>query len=188
MATRLRTILLAASLLLLLAACTVVARPEYMALDPDTSPAILKTSPFKKSIALGDVAGGTKYEQFPGIPTVENDALREAVRLNLSRTDLLGAEGARPPYRLDVTLVATKAPHWGYTLTITSFVRYVLVRSRDEGVVFDEMIDAPGVAYLREEYLGFNRFRLALERSIKNNIAAFLMRLGNVDPAPRPPV
>ncbi len=73
---------------------------------------------------------------------VGTNELHEALRLSLSQYGFLNTSDVAAPFRLEVFLIELKQPPGGYTLIVTSFIRYKLTRSHDDKVVYDDVITA----------------------------------------------
>ena len=73
---------------------------------------------------------------------VGSNELHEALRLSLSQYGFLGISNEVAPFRLELFLVELKQPPGGYTLIVTSIIRYKLTRTRDDQVVYDDIVTA----------------------------------------------
>ncbi len=176
----LKSALAAVALLAALGACGAPARPDAMI--PESVAPLARSSPLFGAIALGEVSGGEETELLSPSKVGDRE-LAEAVRRSLAGAGYLSADEARAAFRLTVFLVGLKHPRAGLaTLTVNSVVRYTLLRVDGGDVVFDDRIVASHSATMDDTVIVFKRRRLANEGSIRANIAAFLERLGRLDP------
>ncbi len=112
---------------------------------------------------------------------VSSDELQEALRLSLNQYGFLSSSDVAAPFRLEIFLIELKQPPGGYTMIVTSAMRYKLIRSGDDQVVYDDIITASYKATIDDAFVGMHRMKLANEGSIRANIAAFLANLYSLD-------
>jgi hypothetical protein len=67
-----------------------------------------------------------------------------------------------------------KQPLIGLDTTVTTTVRYVVVDTMSNQAVFDQVITTPYTAKLTDQFIGFERLRLANEGSVRENITKFI--------------
>ena len=167
----------ALGLALLLAACVPMIRPQLMVSQAPVQPGGVANSPLKAAIAIASVGGGEESDPM-GFTTVDNKGLREAVRLSLRRNGFLSPEGTAAPYRLEVFLIDVNQPvGGGLDFTVDAFIRYTVTRAADGKVLFDDIVSGSFTATFAKTFVGFERFRLAVEGAVGNSIAAFIMQL-----------
>jgi hypothetical protein len=154
-----------------------LARPEHMVPESALFPSYSLDSPLRNAIAISKVGGGEKTELLSSLPKVGNNELHEALRLSLSEYGFLSASDVAAPFHLEVFLIELKQPYGGLTKIVTSVMRYKLIRSCDDQVVYDDIITASYTATLEDAFDGGYRMKLANEGSIRANIAAFLRYL-----------
>jgi hypothetical protein len=112
---------------------------------------------------------------------VGDKELHETLRLSLSQYGLLSTSDVAAPFCLEVFLIELKQPAVGLTMIVTSAMRYKLTRSRDDQVVYDDIITASYQATVGDSVLGYHRLKLASEGSIRANIATFLENLHSLN-------
>jgi hypothetical protein len=137
-------------------------------------------SPLLNAIAISKVGGGEKTNPLLRSKVGSNE-LEEALRLSLSQGGLLSTSDFAAPFRLEVFLIELKQPDRGYTLIVTSAMRYKLTRRSDDQVVYDDIITASYEATLGDAFVGTHRLKLANEGSIRTNIAVFLQHLHSLN-------
>lgn len=166
-----------------LSACTWPARSEHMVPESALFPSHSLDSPLHKAITISKVGGGEK--SYPLLSSkmakVGTNELHEALRLSLSQYGFLSTSDVAAPFRLEVFLIELQQPYGGITKIVTSVMRYKLTRSRDDQVVYDDIITASYKATLEDAFDGAYRMRLANEGSIRANIEAFLRHLHSLN-------
>ncbi len=136
--------------------------------------------PLRNAIAISKVGGGEKTNPLL-CSKVDNKELLEALYLTLKQYGFLSPSDVDAPFRLEVFLIELRQPAVALTAIVTSAMRYKLTRSRDDRVMYDEIITASDKATLRDTFYGPHRLKLANERSIRANIAVFLQYLHSLD-------
>lgn len=164
----------------ILGACATPARPGRMVPESALSLSSDSDSPFHNGIAISKVGGGEKTNPLL-VSKVGDKELHETLRLSLSQCGLLSASDVAAPFCLEVFLIELKQPAAGLTMIVTSAMRYKLNRSRDDQVVYDDIITASYKATVGDSFLGPHRLKLASEGSIRTNIAIFLGKLNSLN-------
>jgi len=147
------------------------------ALDPSQRPNLL----FRHGIAISRVGGGETNPLLDG--KVGDEELRESVRLSLERLGFLSMSDVAAPFRLEAFLIELKRPDPSFTKIATAVMRYKLTRSVDGRVLYDDVIIASSKATFGDTFFGSRRIQLAIEGSIRANIAVFLQYLNAVENA-----
>ncbi len=158
-----------------LSACSTPARSGHMVPTSALSLSCSLDSPLRNGIAISKAGGGEKTNPMLW-SKVGGDELHEALRLSLSQYGFLSTSEVAP-FRLEVFLIELKQPGPGLTMIVTSAIRYKLTRSRDEQVVYDDIITASYKATVDDAFVAIHRMKLANEGSIRENIAVFLQHL-----------
>ena len=169
-------LILMIALLGTLSTCSTPARSGRMVPKSTLSVSPSLDSPLRNAIAISKVGGGEKTNPMLWSKVGTNE-LHEALRLSLSQHGFLSTSDVAVPFRLEVFLIELKQPPGGYTLIVTSIIRYKLTRSRDDQVVYDDIITASYTATPDDAFVALHRMKLANEGSIRANIAAFLKHL-----------
>lgn len=138
------------------------------AMTPDTI-ATAKQSPKTVSVA----ATGGK-----GVATdaAMADALAASIEKNKTFSKVI--KGAGADYQLTVTLMSLDLPPFGMSFTCKTEMAWSLKRA-DGGAMWQEVIKSEGTAGAGEAFVGTERAKMAIERSIKENIAQGLARISN---------
>ena len=108
---------------------------------------------------------------------VGNAEFHEALRLSLHANGLLGSEGQPAKFGLYAELMEVSQPLFGFDLTVTSNVHYVVTDTASGAVAFDEIITASHTATVGDAFVAVERLRLANEGSVKENIRVFIDKL-----------
>jgi hypothetical protein len=179
--TRVRLALLIAAL----GTLTACVAPAHMVPDRALLPSVSPDSPFCEAIAISKVGGGEKMSVLL-LPKVSSDDLQEALRLSLKQYGFLGTPDVTAPFRLEVFLIELKQPASGITMIVYSVIRYKLIRSSDDQVVYDDIITASYKGTVDDSLFGGQRAKIATERSVRANIVAFVEHLYSLDLPPSP--
>lgn len=174
-----------ALLIAMLGTLSACVAPAHMVPEQPLVPSESPDSPFREAIAISKVGGGEKMS-FLLIPKVGNSELQEALRLSLQQDGFLSTSDAAAPFGLDAFLIEVKQPASGITMIVYSVIRYKLTRSSDDRVVYDDIITASYKATMGDSWVGGQRMKIATERAIQANIAAFLKELHSLDIPPSP--
>ncbi len=173
-------LVLVVAMLGILNACATPARPGHMVPTSVLLPSDNPDSPLRNAIVISKVGGGEKTNPLL-CSKVDNKELHEALLLSLGQYGFLSDSDVDALFRLEVFLIELRQPIVGLTMIVTSAMRYKLTRSRDDQVMYDEIITASDQATLGDTFYGPHRLKLANEKSIRANIAVFLQDLHSLD-------
>ena len=118
-----------------------------------------------------DVSGGKETNPL-WTAQVSSEAFKTALEQSLALAGYMGTGG--PAMQVQANLVNLHQPLAGFDLSVTSQVRYTV--TREGRPVFDETVSATGTASMGEAFMAVERLRIANEKSIRENIKAFLTR------------
>lgn len=165
--------------LIALTGCATPAQPERMVPRQLAAQTLDPASMLRGAIFLAKVGGGE--ETNPALVSkVGSKELEEALRSSLDQYGALSAAGTAA-FELEVFLIELKQQAAGFRMTVDSFVRYKLTRTRDRKVMMDEIVTASHQATVDDALYGPRRLRLANEGAMRANIAAFLEKLELLD-------
>ncbi len=168
----------AMGLVLLLAACAPMIRPEQVVSRAPLHPGGVSNSPLRAAVAIASIGGGEEKADSAEVTLVDNKGLGEAVRLSLRTNGFLSSEGTAAPYRLKVFLIDMRLPPAiGLDFSADAFIRYTLIRASDGKVLFDDILSGSFTATFAKTFFGFERYRLAIEGAVGKSIAAFIAQL-----------
>lgn len=134
-----------------------------------------------KNVALNSVSGGRETNPM-WTSEISNQAFLGALRNSLTSQDLYSDKGR---YNLQVEMVGVDKPLVGFDMTVTTRVRYRLVDTDSDQIVFEELVVAPYTATVGDAFAAVTRLRLANEGSAKKNIENFLRRLAQLKIEPQ---
>jgi hypothetical protein len=161
--------------LAILSGCATPPRPEQMA----TPPVAHVSASLLGKVAIAGVTGGKETN-----PTlfseVGNKELSEALRLSLQQAGYLSPAPDVAPITVKVGVVGVDKPA-GYTLTVTTLIRYVVANKEGGKPLFDELITASCTRGVADDWYGQTRIKHTEECAVRNNIASFLTKLGAAD-------
>ncbi len=135
-------------------------------------------SPIRETIVIENVVGGqgTKWRSKVG-----NSEFREALRRSLDHEGALASDPRDAKYVLNATLVELDQPFTGINPTVSSIVKYQLIDLKSGKPIFDEVIVSSYTTKFSDDYWsGSKRLKMANEGSIRENISAFIKKLGTL--------
>jgi len=164
--------------LAILSGCATPARPEHMA----TPPVAHVSASLLGKVAIAGVSGGKEtIRWFPNpIPEVGNKELSEALRLSLQQAGYLSPAPDAAPITVKVGVVSVDKAG-GYTLTVTTLIRYVVAHKEGGKPLFDELVTASCTRGVADDSYGVTRLKHTEECAVRKNIASFLTKLGAAD-------
>ncbi|MEM7467292.1 MAG: hypothetical protein AAF387_10445 [Pseudomonadota bacterium] len=109
---------------------------------------------------------------------VGNAEFQEALTQSLRIAGLLAQDASSSRYKVSATLKELKQPLIGVTFKVNSSVDYLVVGGNDTQTI---PINAVGVGTVSDSWVGVSRLRIASEKSIQENIKAFMKRLGDFE-------
>jgi hypothetical protein len=170
---------LAATMLVLLAACAQPARVSQMVAPNVMAPVTASNPELLDSITIAEVKGGQSTNPM-WTSQVDNPEFKEALDRSLAFNGLLAADAAKARYAVTAELLELKQPLMGFDLTVTSRVKYSLQeRGGAATELFGEEIVTPYTADFSSSLVAVERLRLANEGAIRESIRNFLVRLGD---------
>ncbi len=171
--------------LCVLNSCATAAQPGGMVPQSTAFRSESFDATLRRAITITKVGGGEKTNPLLG-SKVGDDEMREALHLSLEQYDLYASSEASASFSLEAFLIELKQPVSGYTMVVSSVVRYKLIRNSDNRALYDDIVTASYRATLKDSSIGINRLKLANEGSIRANITSFLDRLRSVEAAKGP--
>jgi len=162
---------LAAVSLLGVAACATPSRPEMMALPATAGLTAASGDLGYRSVTTVNVSGGEATNPL-WTAQVSNDDLKTALEQSLAAAGYMGADG--PAMVVTANMIELNQPMVGLDMTVTSRIQYQV--TSNGRVVFSDTVAASGTATIGEAFAGYERLRLANEKSIQENIKQFLTR------------
>jgi len=172
LSSRLLAVAVLAIGLALLGGCATPPRPEQMATQTTVGQA---PAALLGKIAVGGVTGGKGTNPMLA-SEVGNGELREALRQSLQQAGYLSPDPDAATITLTVGVVGVDKPP-GYSVTVTTLIRYVLANKEGGQHLFDELITTSCTRGLSDDLAGVTRLRHTEECAVRNNIAAFLTKL-----------
>lgn len=131
----------------------------------------------KNEVKVKPVQGGEETNPL-WTSEISAAAFQKAVKMSLSSQGLLSEDGR---YKLKVILSKVDQPFFGLDLTVTTHVSYILVDTKTNQIIFDEVIVTPHTATFSDAAFGVKRLRLANEGAAKKNIEGLLKKLSAVN-------
>jgi hypothetical protein len=125
------------------------------------------------TLKVASVTGGKETNPL-WTSQVDNAGFKKALEDSLLGSGYLAAPGAQPRYEVSAEMVSLSQPLFGLTLEVKSKVNYKLA---GPGTDKRYPIEATGSATTSDAFVGWERLRIANERSILENIKAFLKEL-----------
>jgi hypothetical protein len=160
-----------AAILLQLGGCATPATSQAMTVKPGATATV--NPKLKGAVALGEVTGGKDTNPM-WTSQVDNAGFKKALQDSLAISGYLAQDPSKARYTVSANLVGLDQPLMGFTLEVKSDVNYqvktpVLTRSFP--------VKATGSATPSDAFVAIERLRMANERSVMENIKAFLDQL-----------
>lgn len=107
-------------------------------------------------------------------------AMADALAASIEKTKTFSKviKGAGADYQLTVALMSTDLPAFGMSFTCKTEMAWSLKRA-DGTVAWQEVIKSEGTAGAGEAFAGVERAKMAIERSVRENIAQGLAKISN---------
>jgi hypothetical protein len=159
----------------ILSGCASPTRVGSMIPEAKADQAASSNSPLYRGISLTDVGGGEETDPM-WTSEVGSKEFRESLVRTLQLQNFISIANDAP-FQLKAFIVEVKHPIAGFSLTVDSFVRYTLVRSKDSNIIFDDVLQGTFTATTGDAFVAVERLRLAQEGAMRANISALLDRL-----------
>lgn len=165
------------SIVLSLAGCSMAqyANPtaDNMVVEQEVANLVQSGNKFKNNIRIVKV---TSIFDSPHQQRVDDETLWNALRYSLEKSGLLGRR-SEAKYLLEAHLIDTKYPGMGASLDLPTTVEYILTEKESGNVVFKKTLTENYHVPFGDAWNGNKRLRLAVEGSIRVNIARFIKEL-----------
>jgi hypothetical protein len=169
-----------AMLAVLLAAsgCASGARTDAMIVPASPGTVSGASSPLRGAVRVDVVTGGAETNPL-WKPNVSTDNFRAALGESLTRNGMTSSGQTR--YLLNAELVSLDRPFAAFDTTVTAKVRYTVVTAGvaagSQAIRLDETIETPYTVKFSDAAYGPERFRLASEGAMRDNIDAIIKRM-----------
>ena len=157
-----------------LSGCATPATSQAMTVQPGTTAPV--NPKLKGAVKVGEVAGGKDTNPL-WTSQVDNAGVRKALQDSLAISGYLAPEAGGARYEVSASLVSLDQPLFGLTLDVKSVVNYKLTGA---GMDKSLPVTATGTATTSDTWVAIERLRIANERSILENIKAFINQLGSL--------
>ncbi len=153
-----------------LVGCAAPARIEQMTTTSSMATrAKAESSALRQSVGVKEVTGGKETNPM-WISNVGSSEFEQALEASLKDVGLLAPIKPAAKYHLIANLEKLEQPMIGFSMTVTSSVRYMLVDVASKKTVYEKSVVVPYTASVSDAFVGTERLRLANEGSIKANI------------------
>jgi hypothetical protein len=162
------------AVLLAVSGCASEARTGAMIVAASPDNVIGSASPLGNAIRVDVVTGGTETNPL-WKSNVSTDNFRAALGVSLARTGMTASGQGR--YLLNAELVSLDRPFAAFDTTVTAKVRYTVVAVGNQAIKLDTTIETPYTVKFSDAAYGPDRFRLASEGAMRDNIDAIIKRM-----------
>jgi hypothetical protein len=164
-------------ILALLSGCAAApANKAAMTIKPELASALVKEEQ-KGKFTVNTVSGGKATNPF-WTSQVSNENFEAALKDSLVISGLSSQDASSSKYKIDAVLVSLKQPMIGLTFDVVSTVNY---RVYDDAFEKIFPITATGTATTSDAFVAITRLKIANEKSIQENIMAFIKALSSTD-------
>jgi hypothetical protein len=158
--------------------CASAARTDAMIVAASPATVSGASSPLRSAIRVDVVTGGAETNPL-WKTNVSTDNFRAALGESLTRNGMASSGQAR--YRLNAELVSLDRPFAAFDTTVTVKVHYTVVTAGvtagGQAIRLDETIETPYTVKFSDTAYGPERFRLASEGAMRDNIDAIIKRM-----------
>ncbi|HQC45755.1 MAG TPA: hypothetical protein PLC97_11120 [Myxococcota bacterium] len=158
----------------LLVGCASPATQQSMSVTAQDIPTKVNAK-LKGQLAVRTIGGGKETNPM-WISQVDGQGFKGALDKSLAVAGYKAVDGSAAKYSVDANLQDLDQPFMGFTFDVVSTVLYTVT---GEGQQKQFPITATGSASTSDAFIGMERMRIANERSIKENIKQFLLKLGD---------
>lgn len=137
-------------------------RPSPVALDADL-----------RAVTVTPAAPNERTGDLPPAVAALTNTWKEATQEALTRTAVFNDE-SRHHVGLEVKILKLAVPSMGVTFPTDTDARYTLIDRGTGAVIFSQVISAQGTTPGDFAFVGAIRARESINRSVQNNIAAFI--------------
>lgn len=135
------------------------------------------SSEIKENVMLSSVTGGEETNPV-WTSEISDEAFSGAIKQSLKNEGLYSEDGK---YDLSVEMLEIDQPSFGFDMTVTTIVKYVLTDKASGEVIIDKEVNAPYTATVGDAFSGVKRLRLANEGSSQENIKGLLALLSELN-------
>ena len=164
----------AAAVLFNLGGCATPATSQAMTVKPGSTATV--NPRLKGAVKVADVTGGKETSPL-WTSQVDNAGFRKALVDSLAISGYLATDASQARYSVSADLVELDQPLMGFTLEVKSNVNY---KVSGPGGTRSYPVKATGSATVSDAFAAVERLRIANERSVLENIKAFLNELAKL--------
>ena len=157
-----------------LAGCASGAQVENMIYKGDKQE---YSSEIKENVVLSSVTGGEDTNP-AWTSEISDKAFSGAIKESLVNEGLYSDNGK---YSLSVEMVEIDQPSFGFDMTVTTIVKYILKDESSGEVVLSKEVNAPYTATIGDAFSGVERLKLANEGSGRKNIEELIKLLSDLN-------
>jgi hypothetical protein len=160
--------------IMVLVGCAAPATQQAMSISAQDIPTKINEK-LKGKLIVRTVGGGQETNPL-WVSQVDAQGFKGALDKSIAVAGYKAADESSAKYRVDANLQSLDQPLMGFTFDVVSTVLYTVT---GEGQQKQFPIAATGSASTSDAFIGLERMRIANERSIKENIKQFLLKIGD---------
>lgn len=127
-----------------------------------------------KSVSGGDITNPMWTSE------IESEGFKKALVESLKAAGLLSPDENAANFQLSVEILAVDQPMFGFDLTVTASVKYVLKAADKADEILHETLISKHTATMSDAFYGPERLKIANEGAVKNNIRQLLDELSKL--------
>ena len=135
---------------------------------------------FQNAITVESVTGGSDTNPL-WVSKISSDSFREALRQSLSNAGF-GTSTQNARYVLVVTLENVVQPYFGFDMTVTTTINYILRDKQTKKILYNQHLISSHTATVGDAFMGTTRLRLANEGAARKNIGQLLSAIQGLSP------
>jgi hypothetical protein len=162
---------------ILIIGCAPTAQMDDMVPEYNKNSSDVYSESLRKNINIQSVSGGnTKGTS----PVLDNESFYSALKQAMKNDGLYTNSGERD-YVLNVTILHVEKPAFGFNMTVSTQIKYILKEPDSDDQLYDKNIRTSYTAKFSNTYSGSKRLRNAIEGAAKKNIGKFLADLSELE-------
>ncbi len=158
----------------LLTACASPARIDKMTASPSVT-AVASNSPLKNQISVKEVTGGSSTNPLWTSQIASSD-FEQALEKSLGSAGLVAPKQSGRYYVI-ADMNKVDQPVFGLDMTVTAYIRYILVERSSGKTIFDKVLSVPFTATVSDAFVGTERLKIANEGAARVNIERFISEM-----------
>lgn len=136
---------------------------------------------FREALDVESVTGGAETNPL-WMSKISSTDFKQALLQSLKNVGFEANQPQNARYLLVATLKEVDQPFFGFDMTVTTTINYVLTDKVTKRILMNQDVKASGTATIGDAFFAVKRLRLANEDSAKQNIGQLLTNINGLSP------